>query len=80
MRRPTTATAFHTVMSLVLAMTVGLARTEKIWAQNLNGLQVAPVSVAMPAGEGHEPFDPRRVPQSGGAGSRLLAGISVKHA
>ena len=38
------------------------------------------LAVDMPEGEGHAPFDPRRVPQSGGAGSRLLAGSIVKHA
>lgn len=68
------------VLSLTLALGVGLARTEKIWAQNLNDLNLAPLSISAPAGEGHAPFDPRRVPQSGGAASRLLAGIAVKHA
>lgn len=76
MRRPT----FMMILSLTLAVTLGLARTEKIWAQNLNELHTAPLAVEMPEGEGHAPFDPRRVPQSGGAGSRLLAGSIVKHA
>ena len=76
MRRPTAMI----LLSLTLAVTIGLARTEKIWAQNLNDIHTGPVEVHMPAEEGHAPFDPRRVPQSGGAASRLLAGIVVKHA
>jgi len=67
-------------LSLSLAIGIGLARTEKIWAQNLDGLDTAPVSISMPTPEGHEPFDPRRVPQTGGGASRLLAGLNVKHA
>lgn len=67
------------ILSLVLAVSIGLARTEKVWAQSLNDLSTAPVTVHLPSGEGHEPFDPRRVPSSGGAASRLLAGIVVKH-
>lgn len=67
-------------LSLILALGTGLARTEKIWAQNLNGLHSVPLTLHQPTGEGHEPFDPRRVPASGGSASRLLAGIVVKHA
>lgn len=68
------------ILSLTLAVSTGMARTEKVWAQNLNDLHHAPLSVQMPGEEGHEPFDPRRVPQTGGGASRLLAGIEVKHA
>lgn len=67
-------------LSLVLAVSTGLARTEKIWAQNLNDLHSVSPGLHMPSPQGHEPFDPRRVPQTGGGASRLLAGISVKHA
>lgn len=66
-------------LSLALALTTGLARTEKVWAQNQNDLGALPLEVHMPKGEGHEPFDPKRVPQSGGGASRLLSGLAVKH-
>jgi hypothetical protein len=80
MRRHLDTTAFRIALSLILAIGIGLARTEKIWAQNLSGLHTGAASLEMPRKQGHEPFDPRRVPQSGGAASRLLAGIIVKHA
>ena len=80
MTRLTQFNSLRITLSLLLATGIGLARTEKIWAQNLDGLDTAPTSVSMPAPEGHEPFDPRRVPQTGGGASRLLAGLNVKHA
>lgn len=76
MRRP----SFLAILSLTLAVSTGMARTEKVWAQNLNDLHHAPLGVQMPGEEGHAPFDPCRVPQTGGGASRLLAGIQVKHA
>jgi hypothetical protein len=63
---------------LTLAIGVGAARSEKIWAESLNGLPAGETSIGLPH-QDYEPFDPRRVPQSGGMASRLLAGISVKH-
>jgi len=52
-------------LGLIVALGLGAARSEKVWAEVLNDL-----------GGG----DPRRVPQSGGMASRLLAGITIKHA
>ena len=80
MTRLTHIASFRIALSLLLAFGTGLARTEKIWAQDLDGLHVASASVSMPTRQGHEPFDPRRVPQSGGGASRLLAGLNVRHA
>jgi hypothetical protein len=80
MHRLVLTKSFVAALSVVLAVTTGLARTEKIWAQNLNDLIDTPLSIHTPAGEGHEPFDPRRVPQTGGGASRLLSGLNIKHA
>ncbi len=66
-------------LALLLAIGLGAARSEKIWAQSLEGLPAEQTGITLPT-RGHEPFDPRRVPPSGGMASRLLAGISVKHA
>ncbi|MFT3986465.1 hypothetical protein [Aestuariivirga sp.] len=63
---------------LVLAVSVGVARSEKVWAESAVRLPVSGDAITVPH-QGYEPFDPRRVPQSGGMASRLLAGISVKH-
>jgi hypothetical protein len=73
------AKAAFAALSLLLAVSTGIARCEKIWAQNHLDAPPAPIH-AETVHEGHEPYDPRRVPSSGGAASRLLAGISVKHA
>jgi hypothetical protein len=66
---------------LVLAIALGLvlARTEKTWAEVFNGLDLDPTQVSL-IHDHPEPFDPRRVPPSGGMASRLLSGIIVKHA
>ena len=79
MSRPVHNKTVIAILSLALAVTTGLARTEKVWAQNLNDLGALPLEVHSPKGEGHEPFDPKRVPQSGGGASRLLSGLAVKH-
>ena len=79
MSRPVHNKSFIAALSLALAVTTGLARTEKVWAQNLDDLGIPPLEVHLPKGEGHEPFDPKRVPQSGGGASRLLSGLAVKH-
>jgi hypothetical protein len=71
--------SFHACLGLVLAIGLGGTRTEKIWAEALSSLDLAPVQVTL-IHRGHEPFDPRRVPQSGGLSGRLLAGITVKQA
>lgn len=64
-------------IALGLVVAVGLlgSRTEKLLVELLGS---SPATVAINAPPLHEPFDPRRVPQSGGMASRLLAGISVK--
>jgi hypothetical protein len=69
--------SLHAALGLVLAIGLGGARTEKIWAEAFNGLDLRPAQVSL-IQRFHEPFDPRRVPQSGGMASRLLAGIVVK--
>ncbi len=66
------------ILGLIIAIGLGGARTEKIWAEALSGLDLRPTHVSL-VQLGHEPFDPRRVPASGGMASRLLSGITVKH-
>ena len=66
-------------LGLIIVIGLGAARTEKIWAEAFNGLDQAPTHVSL-IQMAHEPFDPRRVPQSGGMASRLLSGITVNHA
>ena len=66
-------------LGVIIALGLGAARSEKIWAEALNDLHGGETAVSQ-LHQGHEPFDPRRVPQSGGMASRLLAGITVKHA
>jgi hypothetical protein len=63
-------------IALGLVVAIGLlgSRTEKLFVELLGASPVFAVT-NLPA---HEPFDPRRVPQSGGMASRLLAGITVK--
>ena len=67
------------IAAMVIALAIGLVRTEKTWAEAFNGLDLAPTHVSL-LKMAHEPFDPRRVPQSGGMASRLLSGITVNHA
>jgi hypothetical protein len=67
------------IAAMVIAVAIGLVRTEKTWAEACNGLDWQPPHVSM-AHDHPEAFDPRRVPPSGGMASRLLAGILVTHA
>lgn len=67
------------VAAMVIAVAIGLVRTEKTWAEAFNGLDWQPTHVST-VQDHPEPFDPRRVPASGGMASRLLAGIIVTHA
>ena len=67
------------IAAMVIAVGLGLVRTEKIWAEAFNGVDWQPTHVSM-VHDHPEPFDPRRVPASGGMASRLLAGIIVTHA
>ena len=70
---------FRAILGLLIAVGLGGARTEKIWAEALNGLDLTPPHVSL-LKMNHEAFDSRRVPQSGGMASRLLSGIRVDHA
>ena len=67
------------ILVLAIALGLGLARTEKTWAEVFNGLDLHPTQVSL-IHDHPEPFDPRRVPPSGGMASRLLSGIIVNHA
>jgi hypothetical protein len=65
------------ILGLVIAVSLGVARSEKVWAEALGHTNSSPLGYGN-GEQGHEPFDPRRVPQSGGMASRLLAGITAK--
>jgi hypothetical protein len=67
------------VLGLSIALGLSAARSEKIWAETLNALHAGQTSMSQ-LHQSREPFDPRRVPQSGGMASRLLAGIAIKQA
>ncbi len=66
-------------LGVIIAFGLGAARSEKVWAEILGDLQGGQTAISQ-LQQGHAPFDPRRVPQSGGMASRLLAGITIKHA
>ena len=72
-RRPSKK-SIQIVLGLIVAFGIGVTRTEKIMAELGAGTRQAAVFTT----EGGFPFDPARVPQSGGMASRLLAGITVK--
>jgi hypothetical protein len=67
------------LLGLAVAFGIGATRTEKliaeIWSDmpHRTGIVLSTGDHALP-----EPFDPARVPPSGGMASRLLAGICVK--
>jgi hypothetical protein len=66
------------MLALVLAIGLGATRTEKLWAELAEQLRPQAAALLEPLSEGAQhPFDPRRVPQSGGQSGRLLAGIAV---
>ncbi len=65
-------------LGIIIALGLGAARSEKIWAEVLGNLHGGETVISQ-LQQGHAPFDPRRVPQSGGMASRLLAGITIKH-
>jgi hypothetical protein len=81
MFRLITRRKLQTTLGLVLAIGIAATRTEKLLAEMQSslpheaGILISSVDHTLP-----EPFDPARVPQSGGMASRLLAGISVKPA
>ncbi|MGE0241911.1 MAG: hypothetical protein AB7F09_16370 [Parvibaculaceae bacterium] len=64
---------------LVVAVGIAATRTEKLFAEMQASLPHAADIVLSSADHAlPEPFDPARVPASGGMAARLLAGISVK--
>lgn len=66
------------VIGLTVAFSIAATRTEKLFAEmqasvpRQTTVMFSAVDHALP-----QPFDPERVPQSGGMASRLLAGIGV---
>ncbi len=76
-RRLNQIRSLRIVLGVSVAIGLAAARSEKIWAESLNGLHIGDLAITTPS-QGQEPFDPARVPQSGGMASRLLAGITAK--
>jgi hypothetical protein len=67
------------VLGLAVALGIAATRTEKLFAEMQSSLPHEMGVVLSSAGHSlPAPFDPARVPLSGGMASRLLAGISVK--
>ena len=69
------------LLGLAVALGIAATRTEKLIAEMQSSLPHE-AGVLLSTG-GHavpEPFDPARVPPSGGMAARLLAGINVKPA
>lgn len=68
--------SLRVALGLVVAVGITASRTEKLFVEVLGDLPSAVhYSGQAPV---QEPFDPARVPQSGGMASRLLAGITAK--
>lgn len=69
---------FQIALGLFVAVGIAATRTEKLFAEMQASLPHETARVITVAGHNlPEPFDPARVPQSGGMASRLLAGIGV---
>jgi hypothetical protein len=78
MRRPINQNhCIRASFGLLLALALGSVRTEKIWAETFGEVDSNATHLALPLND-QEPFDPLRVPQSGGMAGRLLAGIKGK--
>jgi hypothetical protein len=81
MRRLPAVKTLQIAFGLVVAFGIAATRTEKLFAEmqsslhHSSGLALSTLGHNLP-----EPFDPARVPPSGGMAARLLAGISVKPA
>jgi len=79
MRRLSAVKTLQIAFALAVAVGIVATRTEKLFAEMQSsfhhdmGLALSTVGHNLP-----EPFDPARVPPSGGMAARLLAGISVK--
>jgi hypothetical protein len=67
----------RTALGLTVAIGLCGARTEKIWTEIFGHLDLTASHISQPLTD-REPFDPNRVPQSGGMASRLLSGIKAK--
>jgi len=67
-------------LGLAVAFGIAATRTEKLLAEMQSSLLHHETGLALTSTEHDlpEPFDPARVPPSGGMAARLLAGISVK--
>ncbi|MFZ5676960.1 MAG: hypothetical protein ACOZAM_28700 [Pseudomonadota bacterium] len=78
MSRLFTRKNLQVALGLVVAIGIAATRTEKLFVEMQASLPHE--TDRMISGLGHnlpEPFDPARVPQSGGMASRLLAGIGA---
>jgi hypothetical protein len=66
-------------IALGILIVIGLtgARTEKVWTETFGHLDMSASHLSHPTTD-REPFDPARVPQSGGMASRLLSGIKAQ--
>jgi hypothetical protein len=71
------SSSIRAVLGLLIAIGLGATRTEKLWAEEFNGWSMNGARCSLPDNS-QEPFDPRRVPPSGGMASRLLSQIKVK--
>jgi hypothetical protein len=69
------------LLGLAIASGIAATRTEKLIAEMRSSLPHR-AAIVLSTGDHAppEPFDPARVPTSGGIAARLLAGISVKFA
>lgn len=78
MSRLTPRKNLQIALGLLVAVGIAATRTEKLFVEMQTSLPHE-TGMVMSA-QGHnvpEPFDPARVPQSGGMAARLLAGIAV---
>jgi hypothetical protein len=79
MPRLFTAKNLQIVVGLTVAFGIAATRTEKLFVEMQSSLHHETEYALSTLGHNlPEPFDPARVPQSGGMAARLLAGISVK--
>jgi hypothetical protein len=64
--------AFRAGIGLAVAIGLGATRTEKLMAEEFGGWGHSGVHCMLPQ-KSRQPFDPRRVPLSGGMAARLLS-------
>jgi hypothetical protein len=78
MRRPINQNQLlRSGLGLIVAVALCGARTEKVWAETFESFDLNASHIALPL-DAREPFEPARVPASGGMASRLLAGIKTR--